>query len=298
MLKTLLAAVLMLCGSSAYAEMADHGSLLVDGQERHHYLFVPEGANADTPLVIALHGMGGNASNLRHGIGLTEQMATIGAAVVYPQGLRLPQGSRHWNAGFDFMPVDDIAYLTTLTRTLVDQHGLSEDVIFFGISMGGYMAYHMACRSELSITAIVVVAGTMPAGDIGDCKPAPQTSLLHIHGMRDPLIPFHGGGHWSDPDSHPVGVPEIVQSWADQIGATPATRLVTHPEVDEVHYVSRSTRSEVQLLQLPNFGHDWPSKATLGYAAIEDVTAFIARVANIGPAAPQTPPEIARLSSH
>ncbi len=263
---------------SAGAFEAVEGSFTHDGRTRTHYFHAPESAGPETPLVIALHGMGGNARNLRHGIGLTELLDEAGFAVVYPQGVRLPQGSRHWNAGFGLMEVDDIGYLTALAENLIESNGLSrEKVMVFGISMGGYMAYHMACRSALPIGGIVVVAGSMHPEDRGSCGGGPRASLLHIHGRLDPLIPFEGGHHWTAPGRKTASVSDIVDNWAAALKAAPAQGVVENSRVMETRYLNRGAGKEVQLLVLPAFGHDWPSNKTAGYHAVEDVVAFLAR---------------------
>lgn len=268
--------LMLVLAGPAGAGVAERAVFPHDGQGRIHYAYVPPDAGPQTPLVIALHGMGGNARNLRYGIGLTKRLEAAGAAVVYPQGLRLPQGSRHWNAGFNYMDVDDVGYLTALATSLIQEHGLSPNVMVFGISMGGYMAYHMACHSSLQITAIVVVAGSMHPSDWGNCTPAQQVSLMHVHGRRDPVIPFAGGRHWSVP-GRTLGVPQIAGAWAVAAGARPAAGVVTSPRVLETRYLSAETGGEVQLLELPDFGHDWPSRSTAGYDAIDDIVRFLAR---------------------
>lgn len=273
-----LSVMLLLCAAQAHAEIAEPGSLVHDDVERVHYLYVPPSAGPETPLVVALHGMGGNAANLRFGIGLTEVAAQAGYAVVYPQGVRLPQGSRHWNAGFDMMEVDDLGYLTALVRDITRTHGLStEGTVMFGISMGGYMAYHMGCHSDLPLAGIIVVAGSMHPSDIAACPGAGSTSLLHIHGVLDPLIPFAGGGHWSDPGAKAVGVPQLVARWAKAAAATQAPALTSHPKVRALRRMNDAAGTEVQLLALPAFGHDWPSETTAGYVALDDIARFLKR---------------------
>ena len=109
-----------------WAQVAEHGTLLHDGVEREHYLFVPQDADETTPLFVALHGLGGNAKNLRFGIGLTKRAQGDGFAVVYPQGIRLSQGSRHWNAGFSFSTIDDLGCLDRLIAQIYVKHGLNK----------------------------------------------------------------------------------------------------------------------------------------------------------------------------
>lgn len=279
MMRILFFLTVLFLAQSLHAEVAKRDVMQHDGRERIHYLYVPPDAGPDTPLVVALHGMGGNAKNLRFGIGLTEMMANLGVAVVYPQGVRLPAGSRHWNAGFDFMDVDDLGYLTELVQRIQNETGVGESkVIFFGISMGAFMAYHMACQSDLPILGIVAVAGTMHPSDVEDCPNRGKTSLLHIHGMQDPLIPFFGGGHWSERDSSPVSVPRIVQDWALSPDTVEVKGVTSSGHVIETRYLNLTRGTEIQLLALPSFGHDWPSEVTANYNAVEDIAAFVDRL--------------------
>lgn len=261
----------------ALAGVAQEDVFLFDGVERHHFVYVPPNAGPDTPLVIALHGMGGNAANLRYGIGLTEAAERFGFAVVYPQGLRLPQGSRHWNAGVHMMAVNDLGYLSALARDLIARHNLSRQrTVVFGISMGGYMAYHMACRSDLPISAVISVAGSITSADWRSCT-ANETSLLHIHGKRDPRVRYTGGRHWLDALSGSPPIETLVTQWAQWAGAAPVRPLLRDAHVDEWRFLNAANGVEVQLLALPDFGHDWPSMETARFSAINAVTAFILR---------------------
>lgn len=187
---------LFLClwlSNTATAQVADHATMVHDGIVREHYLYVPPNADRNTPFFVALHGLGGNAKNLRFGIGLTKRAETDGFAVVFPQGIRLDQGSRHWNAGFSFSNVDDLGYLDRLITLIVQNEGLNRDrITIFGTSNGGYMAYRMACHSTHAIHAITVVAGTMSQSDWSDCPAPNPVSILHIHGVDDPVIHFTG----------------------------------------------------------------------------------------------------------
>lgn len=260
------------------AEIARLGTFQHDEYDRVHYFFVPANAGPETPLVIALHGMGGNAENLRFGLGLTEALADNGFAVVYPQGIRLPQGSRHWNAGFNVMDVDDVGYLAALADHLIAENGLSPDhTAVFGISMGGYMAYHMACNSTLELSAIVVVAGNMHPTDWRNCPSAGRTSLLHVHGKLDQSVPYDGGYHWAIPNGNPRGVKDVVQRWAASLGAEPGAGVLRNNALEEMRFVNFTTGREAQLITLPEFGHDWPSRVTADYQALDDIVKFLGR---------------------
>lgn len=264
--------------NTSMSQEARYGELSHAGIVREHYVYIPPGAGPDTPLVIALHGMGGNAKNLRYGIGLTKAAERFGFAVVYPQGIRLPQGSRHWNAGFDLVPVDDLGYLSELTKSVIRTYNLAKDkVVFAGISVGGYMVYHISCRSDLPLSAIIVVAGTVSGDDWEDCHPKERVSLLHIHGLDDVLVPFAGGANRASEGAPSPAVFEITKSWAQLLEAQHFAPLIQNSEVEEMRFENELTGSEVQLIALPGFGHDWPDQSNGTFNAIDYIVSFLER---------------------
>ena len=64
-------------------------------------------------------------------------------------------------------------------------------VYLFGYSNGGFMAYHMACKSLPGLRAVASLAGTSYVED-SSCDGAPPGSVLHIHGTDDGAILFEG----------------------------------------------------------------------------------------------------------
>lgn len=262
----------------ATAQVATHGSFAHDGIAREHYIFVPPDADETTPLIIALHGLGGNAKNLRFGIGLTKRAARDGFAVIYPQGIRLKQGSRHWNAGFTFSDVDDLGYLDALIADTVKTRGLNPNrVTVFGISNGGYMAYRMACHATRPIHSIAVVAGTMSQEDWSDCPAPNPVSVLHIHGIDDPMIHFTGIAEGMSGWGGAPAVPVLAGHWAQKQNAKPAPNLTNYKTLTEARYVNSTTGAEVQMLALEGFGHDWPNLSNGPINALDYVMKFVDR---------------------
>ena len=280
-MKHFITALLLTLPTFVKAEIANFGTITHDGISREHYLFVPPDASETTPLVVAMHGMGGNAANLRFGIGLSEAATEANFAVVYPQGLRLPRWSRHWNAGMNLMQVDDLGYITALVHQITAEHGLSKDkTVVFGISMGGYMAYHLACQSDLQLSAVIAVAANISGSDRQSCASPRPASLLHIHGEKDPMIRYTGSLNWSGAFGGSPPVPELVTTWANMLDAEPAVDLVNHARVQERRHLNTNTGTEVQLLTLPDLGHDWPTESNAGFRALNPVVAFIKRHAS------------------
>lgn len=268
-----------LCAGPTFAQVAKYGTFQHDGLTREHYIFVPNEKGPNTPLFVALHGMGGNAKNLRFGIGLTKRAEEDGFAVLYPQGIRLPQGSRHWNAGFDFSDIDDLGYLDALIEHVMSTHGLNRRrLTVFGISNGGYMTYRMACLSKHPIHAAAIVAGTISKADWSHCPAPYPVSVLHIHGTEDPMIHFEGMAEGMLGWAQAPAVPDLIAKWAEKLNATPVETLTNYETLHESRYRNALTGAEVQLLALEGFGHDWPNLSNGPIKALDYLMKFVDRV--------------------
>src|SRR5688572_16916752 len=79
-----------------------YDSLQTDGYLRSYLLNLPPNYNDGNnfPLVIALHGLGGNASQMEADYKLTVKSNSAGFIIVYPEGVRSDGilGIRTWNA--------------------------------------------------------------------------------------------------------------------------------------------------------------------------------------------------------
>ena len=106
--------------------------------------------DGETPLIVSLHGFGGDSSLQAVYVPLHERVNSDGFALMLPNGQIDADGNRFWNptdetGGTGKTGQDDVAYLTELVagaRKLAD----FGPVYFFGYSNGGFMSYHMACK--------------------------------------------------------------------------------------------------------------------------------------------------------
>ncbi|MEJ6710491.1 MAG: PHB depolymerase family esterase [Amylibacter sp.] len=262
--------------------MANLGTFDHQETTREHYIYLPPNANAQTPLFVALNGLGRNAKNLRFGIGLTKHAEQDNFAVLFPQGLRLPQGSRHWNAGFSFSNVDDLGYLDSLIEHIFEVTPLNRNrLTILGISNGGYMAYRMACHSRHPIHAVAIVAGTMSQTDWKNCPAPNPVSVLHIHGTDDPMIHFTGIAEGMSGWDGAPAVPILAAHWAEKKSAIPAPPITDYKTVKETCYQNPTNGSEVQMLALKGFGHDWPNLSNRPINALDYVMKFVDRTSRV-----------------
>lgn len=172
------------------------GSIIVDGRERTYEVHAPTSYKGEqaVPLVVALHGRGGNG----HGTaGLTRFDSVSdahGFLVVYPEGL-----SASWADGRGATPsdkdgIDDVKFLSELIGKVARNYKIDPSRVFVtGYSNGGFMSQRLACELSSQVVAVGVVAATMGETTASRCHPDRPVSVMLIQGTLDPLVPIQGG---------------------------------------------------------------------------------------------------------
>ena len=201
----------------------------IDHPEREDpaVLLVPLAAvDGETPLIVSLHGYGGDSSYQSTYVPLHERVNTDGFALLLPNGIRDSEGNRFWNPTDECCESakggqDDVAFLTELVAG-AEQVMDFGPVYFFGYSNGGFMSYHMACKGLPGLRAVASLAGTSYVED-SSCDGASPVSVLHIHGTADDVIRFEGDV--SEPDAKGegerafyAGAQEMANRWSRRAG--------------------------------------------------------------------------------
>lgn len=230
-------------------EDAGDGVYYVDSPERgdRSVLVIPQAfVGGETPLVVSLHGYGGNSADHTTFIPLHDRVNTHGFALLLPNGTLDGEGNRFWNPTDQCCEggksgEDDVAYLTEL----VAQAGTIKDfgpVFFFGYSNGGFMSYHMACKGLPGLRAVASVAGTSYVED-SLCDGASPISVLHIHGTADTVIRYEGDasepelGAGRDPAFY-AGAQDMVMRWSQRAGCNWPEPLEPYANLDLDQYVA------------------------------------------------------------
>ncbi len=200
----------------------------VDHPERGRSVLVApvEFVDGETPLVVSLHGFGGDSAGHSAYVPLHERVNSDGFALLLPDGQLDGQGNRFWNPTDKCCEggktgEDDVAYLSELVaeaRTIQD----FGPVYFFGYSNGGFMSYHMACKGLPGLRAVASLAGTSYVED-SSCEGAPPVSVLHIHGTADDAILYQGSEVGPDRSGDGeraffAGAEEMVARWGRRAG--------------------------------------------------------------------------------
>jgi polyhydroxybutyrate depolymerase len=208
-------------------------SLRHAGRSRTYILHVPSRTSGPRPVVLALHGGGGDADGLKDYAGLDAVADREDFLVVYPNGTGpLPRRLLTWNAGECCgyamnQRVDDVGFAIAVLddvsrRVSVD----SRRVYATGHSNGAMMAYRLAAERAGRIAAIAPVAG---AYNLEPLAPERPVAVLHIHSVDDPRAIYNGGSGPPFPgttvrSSHRA-VDAGLERWRRRNGCSPRTRV-------------------------------------------------------------------------
>jgi polyhydroxybutyrate depolymerase len=240
-----------------------------DGIDRHYLIRTPAESAlrvGSVPLVLVLHGGGGNAENAERMTGFTAKAQREGFIVVYPEGSsRFRQKLLTWNAGHCCgyameHEVDDVGFIRSLIQQLLKQYPIDPARVYVtGMSNGGMMTHRLGRELAGQVAAIAPVVATV----FGDESRADQpVSALMFNGMRDESVPYLGGapsGRFNDAWDGTPAKPALDQGvyWAATNGC--AKEPVRQDRGSHVHwrYACPAGRA-VELYLLKDSGHAWP----------------------------------------
>lgn len=265
------------CGRRARAAELDDSSspqggrhaLTHDGARRSFVLRVPARAAGDTtrlPVVLMLHGGGGNAANAEQMSGLTALGQRERFLVVYPEGSsRFRTALLTWNAGHCCgyameRRVDDVGFISALLDTLIARHHADPARVYVtGMSNGAMMSHRLGIALAPRIAAIAPVVGAL-FGD--EAPPRTPVSALIINGALDRSVPLNGGepgGPFSSSwdGTHPVPATEQGEFWARANGCEPGPDVRNEGAVTVRRYRCPAGRG-VEMHIVHDGGHSWP----------------------------------------
>jgi len=211
-------------------------SLVYDGMTREYLVHVPRSYHgAPAPMLIALHGGGGDAdfqaddSKYR----LISKSEQAGFVAVFPNGYsRFPSGMlATWNAGSccgaaERNNVDDIGFIREVIHRVERQANIDPKRVFAtGMSNGAMMTWRLACEAP-EVRAIAPVEGT---DNTAACKPAHPVPVIEFHAADDPNVPFAGGVGVGPSHTAFASVPATQAKWVQLDHADSNARRVPSP---------------------------------------------------------------------
>lgn len=241
----------------------DHNRSIFHERWRKYQVHLPPNYDSKNkyPVVLALHGGGGNAASFRIQTKLDSVADLFNFIVVYPEGTAAIGNSLTWNSGnccgyAQNNNVDDVGFIEKLLDTLPFLYGVDKSRIYAtGFSNGAAMCYRLACEIPERLAAIAPVSCTIGVDKLPN-RPVP---LFHIHGMKDNNAPY-GGGYGTNSISHVNHTPVVktMKLWREVNGLeNKTTNVYTNPIYKMEAYASNPLYPEV-LYSLFEGGHTWP----------------------------------------
>ena len=224
------------------------------GLDRTYRVHRPAGLTAAAPLVVMLHGAFGDGQQAENSYGWDQLADNANFVVAYPDGV-----GHTWNAhgccGTAAQEyIDDVGFITTMVGEISAAMPIDQSRVYAtGISNGGIMTYALACNS-----GIFAAIGPDAATQLDPCPTPHPTSVIHIHGTDDRLVPYNGGQGASTVNGPPIADVNAFWRKVDQCGP---------PDVTTKAPVTTSTaacpdRRSVELITIDGGRHQWPGGTT------------------------------------
>ncbi|HNB72776.1 MAG TPA: PHB depolymerase family esterase [Acidobacteriota bacterium] len=238
-------------------------SFQFEGSERSYRLHLPPRLSNQkaVPLVVVLHGGGGNAKNIENVTAFSKKADQEGFIVVYPNGYSGDGALQTWNAWTccgraQTQNSNDVGFIRELVKRLKDRYNIDPNRVFAtGHSNGAMMAYRLGCEMADTFAAIGPVAGPLNSTNT---LPSQPLSLIVIHGTGDGAAPYNGGTGRATGDFvfNPASLG--VKTWVNLTGCNPTPQTQQTGKVIHETYTGGRNQTEVEFFTIVDGPHPWP----------------------------------------
>jgi polyhydroxybutyrate depolymerase len=260
-LTALLGVLLALSGCSAahraetrFPDGTSVHTMAFGGLNRSYRVHKPPGLAGPAPLVVMLHGAFGDGEQAESDYGWDPLADSAKFVVAYPDGVGATWNGHGCCGKSERESIDDVGFITTMVGQISADLPIDKARVYAtGISNGGIMSYALACNS-----GIFAAIGPDSATMLDACTAPHPTSVIHIHGTSDRLVPYTGGQGASTLNG--PSIPDVNAFWrkVDQCGP---------PDVTTKAPVTTSTAAcadhrSVELITIEGGRHQWPGGTT------------------------------------
>lgn len=239
----------------------------------------------DVPLVIVLHGGGGNSESVQNFTQMNPVSDTNGFIVAYPQGFGPTQnGGFSWADGRETsatnMGIDDVGFILKLMDKITSEYQISENKIYVcGFSNGGFMSQKLACELENTFAGVGTLGATIGTEVFNTCATNQSIPMLFVLGDADPFVPYNGGTVTNNP-SNIEGVETIANFWKEHNQCQTTKPAIQLPDLDVTdnstvtlfEFTDCDCNASVKLYKINNGGHTWPGVENVNYEMIAGET--------------------------
>lgn len=244
------------CKTPAHAIGSSNETITSSGLRRSFIVHLPPSyGNRPQPLVINYHAFSFTAQHMAGYTNMGTEADNAGFIVVFPQGVDTPPS---WNAGLGAQgptgSTDDIQFTRDLLHYLESNYCVDTHRIYAtGFSLGGGMAYRIACTLTDQFAAIATVAGAYYHAP-GGCQPARPIPILEIHGQADRFAPYTG-----NPAAGMAAVQVYLNVWLDHDRCSGAGQVFFQQgDVTGIEWTHCANGTSVVHYRVSDGDHTWP----------------------------------------
>ncbi|HOD39791.1 MAG: Esterase PHB depolymerase [bacterium ADurb.Bin243] len=258
--------------SKCHSFEGEKAVLTVDGVERSYIVYQGQARDKKiaAPLLVVLHGGGGNGARMQKLCGFDAIAAREGFVTAYPDALK-----NNWNdERGDFKSyahqnrIDDVKFLSQMIDSISSSHNIDKNRVYLaGVSNGGMMSHLFAMRKGDKIAAMAAVITSIPH-TLKNEKPVRALPVLMMNGDKDKLVKWEGGVVANNRGSV-ISARDSVKFWAENNGCAKTPEVIKLPDKapgdgvtveKEIYKSAPENKAGVVFYILHGGGHSWPGK--------------------------------------
>lgn len=214
---TIVAAALWTVGSAAaHACGSDSDCMIGDRSYRIRLPdTTPDTQDGTLGAIVFSHGYKGTAKGVMNNPRFTALANELGVAIIATKSAKNDWSIPGAPASETDPNVDELAYYDAVLADVTTRFPIDKDrLMASGFSAGAMMVWNLACHRSESFAGFAPIAGTFWQPEPVSCD-APPTSVIHMHGTNDKIVPLAGRKVL---DTHQGSVPGVLAMYGDYGG--------------------------------------------------------------------------------